>query len=207
MRCLQILGVLLFCGCESVSPPAEVPAEEPSATAAVAPRFQVSGLSFAVPDDWVSEPTSSGMRAAQWRLPGSTEQSSVHVVLYYFGRSGAGDLTANLDRWIGQVQQPDGSDSRQVTAINTAEFGGCKVHCVDVAGTYVAETSPGSEVRLNQSDSRLLAAVVETKAGPYYLKVVGPATVLEGQKPAFDALLESCRSSEVAEQATALEHP
>src|SRR3954464_13311006 len=64
-------------------------------------------LRFKAPDGWTTEKSSSSMRVAQYRLPkaeGDKEDAS--LVLYYFGASQGGSAQANIDRWIGQMQQP-----------------------------------------------------------------------------------------------------
>src|ERR1041384_3439741 len=71
---------------------------------------QKSELKFKVPAGWVEEQRTSSMRVAQYKLPkaeGDTEDAS--LVLYYFGPGQGGSVTANIDRWISQMKQPDGS--------------------------------------------------------------------------------------------------
>ena len=78
---------------------------------------QKSELKFRVPAGWVEEERTSSMRVAQYKLPkapGDTEDAS--LVLYYFGPGQGGSTTANIERWVGQMKQPDGSaakDSKQ----------------------------------------------------------------------------------------------
>src|SRR5678816_1008271 len=71
---------------------------------------QKSELKFTIPAGWIEEPRSSSMRVAQFKLPkaaGDAEDAS--LVLYYFGQGQGGSVTANIDRWIAQMKQPDGS--------------------------------------------------------------------------------------------------
>src|ERR1051325_6930520 len=114
--------------------------------------FQKSSLKFTVPAGWVEEERTSSMRVAQYRLPkaaGDTEDAS--VVLYYFGQNQGGSAAANIERWVGQMKQADGDASKK----ETLEVNGLKVTTVDVAGTYVAETAPGSGTFLNKPGYRL----------------------------------------------------
>mgnify|MGYP001212238729 FL=1 len=62
---------------------------------------------------------------------------------------------------------------------------------LDVPGTYVAAVRPGSTSRLNKTDFRLLAAVVETPAGPYFFKLTGPARSVARWDNAFAAFLRT----------------
>src|SRR6185436_295009 len=71
---------------------------------------QKSELKFKVPSGWVEEERTSTMRVAQYRLPkveGDSEDAS--LVLYYFGQGQGGSTTANIDRWISQMKQADGT--------------------------------------------------------------------------------------------------
>jgi hypothetical protein len=150
--------------------------------------FQKSSLKFTVPAGWVEEERTSSMRVAQYRLPkaaGDTEDAS--VVLYYFGQNQGGSAAANIERWIGQMKQADGDTSKK----ENLEVNGLKVTTVDVAGTYVAETAPGSGTFLNKPGYRLRAAVVETPNGSYYVKLVGPEKTVAQWNESFLSYLKS----------------
>src|ERR1044072_495547 len=136
---------------------------------------QKSELKFKVPPGWVEEERTSSMRLAQYKLPkaeGDTEDAS--LVLYYFGPGQGGSTAANIERWLGQIKQWDGSTDKSGKLVMT-ETAGLKMTTVDVSGTYVAETAPGSGTFNNKPNYRLRAAVVETPNGKHYLKLVGPA--------------------------------
>jgi hypothetical protein len=64
---------------------------------------------------------------------------------------------------------------------------------VDLAGTYVAEVTPGSSDRFNKPGFRLRAAVVETPDGPYYVKVVGPQATVTKWDASLQSFLKSMR--------------
>ena len=133
-------------------------------------------LHYKAPDAWVTEKPTSTMRAAQYRLPkaeGDPEDAS--LVLYYFGAAQGGAVQANIDRWIGQMQQPDGSSSKDKAKTENLTINGMKVTMVDVSGTFTAEMMPGSGERHNNTDYRLRAAVIETPKGNYFAKLVGPS--------------------------------
>jgi hypothetical protein len=59
------------------------------------------------------------------------------------------------------------------------------VHDVDLSGTYVAETTPGSGQHLRKEGWRLLGSIVEAKEGPYYVKLVGPAATVKHWESSF----------------------
>ena len=149
-------------------------------------------LRFKAPDGWTTEKASSAQRVAQYKLPkveGDKEDAS--LVLYYFGANQGGTPQANIDRWIGQMQQPDGSDSKSKAKSEALTVNGLKVTTVDVTGTYTAEMAPGSKTFHNDTDYRLRAAVIETPKGNYYVKLAGPAKTIARWDQAYNDYLKS----------------
>lgn len=154
---------------------------------------QAGGLAFAAPPAWQSRTAASTMRVAEFvvpKAPGDGEDAE--VIVYFFGGSG-GTVDANIDRWIGQLHQPDGSASADKARRDTQTINGLKVTTVDVAGTYIAEVRPGATERHNKPGFRLRAAVVETPRGPYYIKMTGPAKTVAAADADFNKLLASLR--------------
>ena len=150
--------------------------------------FQKSSLKFTVPPGWVEEERTSSMRVAQYRLPkAASDTEDASVVLYYFGQNQGGSAAANIERWVSQMQQADGDTSKK----ENLEVNGLKVTTVDVAGTYVAETAPGSGAFLNKPGYRLRAAVVETPNGSYYVKLVGPEKTVAQWNESFLSYIKS----------------
>jgi len=152
---------------------------------------QKSELKFKVPAGWVEEERTSSMRVAQYKLPkapGDAEDAS--LVLYYFGPGQGGSTAANIERWIGQMKQEDGSTARGAKD-EPLVANGLKVTMVDVSGTYVAETAPGSGTFHNKPAYRLRAAVVETPNGSYFVKLVGPEKTVTQWNDSFLSYVKS----------------
>ena len=152
-------------------------------------------LAYDAPAGWRSQTPSSSMRVAEFVLPRADgDKADATLTLYFFGRNSGGSVQANLDRWIGQMTQPDGRASREVARTETKKSrAGLPLTVVDVAGTYVAEVTPGSTERFNEPNFRLIAAVVETPGGAYYVKAIGPSATLGRWQPALTAFLDSLR--------------
>ena len=147
-------------------------------------------LKFDAPQGWVSKPPASTMRVAEFTLPrASADAEDAELAIFFFGGQG-GSVQANIDRWIGQMAQPDGRASRDVATTTTLQTRtGLKVSLVDVPGTYVAAVKPGSAERFNKPGFRLRAAVVDTPRGPYFVKLTGPvATVARWDRSFLDFL-------------------
>ena len=154
--------------------------------------FQKSSLKFTVPPGWIEEERTSSMRVAQYRLPkaeGDAENGS--VVLYYFGQGQGGSTVSNIERWVSQMKQADGGSSKAVAREERFEVNGLKVTTVDVGGTYVAETTPGSGTFENKPGYRLLAAVVETPNGSYFVKLLGPEKTVARWNESFLGYVKS----------------
>lgn len=165
-----------------------------AALSLVLPAHSPATLKFDAPTGWVSKAPSSTMRVAEWSLPkvaGDAEDAD--VTLYFFGATQGGNVQANLDRWIGQMSQPDGRASTDVAKTSTLISHGLKVTLVDVTGTYVAEVTPGSADHFNKPGFRQCAAVVETPGGPYFVKLTGPEKTVAKWQDSYTALLKSLR--------------
>ena len=152
-----------------------------------------AGLVFSKPDVWKTTPTTSSMRVAQFAIPHAEgDAADAEVVVYYFGGSG-GSVDANIERWVAQIQQPNGRSSSAVAQRSTRKVNGLEVALVDVSGTYVAEVTPGSADRHNSPNFRLRAAVVSTPKGPYFIKLTGPAKTVAAAESAFERFLSSIK--------------
>jgi len=152
---------------------------------------QKSELKFTVPTGWVDEPRSSSMRVAQYKLPkAAADTDDASLVVYYFGHGQGGSTAANVERWVGQMKQADGNAAKDAKEEHF-ETNGLKVTTVDVSGTYVAETAPGSGSFLNKPGYRLRGAVIETANGPYFVKLVGPEKTVAQWNESFVSYLKS----------------
>ena len=151
------------------------------------------GLGFDGSKEWVTQPSPSSMRVAQYSVPRATgDAEDAELIVYYFGGSG-GSVEANLDRWLGQMEQPDGRPSKAVAKTSALDANGLKITVLDVSGRYVAEMTPGSPQRHNKPGFRMKAAVIETAKGPYFVKLTGPAKTVERWDASFAGFLKSAR--------------
>jgi hypothetical protein len=148
-----------------------------------------ASLTYQVPEGWRTEQPRSSMRLAQFALPragGDAEDAT--AVIFYFGQGQGGGVEANLERWAGQMAQPGGragsvADGKKTTF--TAN--GHAVTVIDIAGTYTDAMSGASD----KAGYRMKAAVVETPAGAYFVKLTGPDKTVSRWDPSFTAFLKS----------------
>jgi hypothetical protein len=147
-----------------------------------------SQLRYDAPKDWKSVETSSSMRLAQWTYGAKSE-----VVIFYFGSGQGGTVEANLDRWYGQFEQPDGGSTRERAKVTKSKAGELSITKVEVEGTYRAPVRPGAAEQHHEPSYRMIAAVVEGPSGPWFVRFLGPAKEVEAGSSSFDAFLRSVR--------------
>lgn len=187
MAAVPLIAALTCSACSGQGSTATVNSQTNSAA-----QNAAGELRFKAPDGWTVEKPSSSMRAAQYKLPkveGDKEDAS--LVLYYFGSNQGGTAQANIDRWIGQMQQPDGGSSKDKAKSENLTINGLKVTTVDVTGTYTAEMAPGSGSFHNDDNYRLRAAVIETPKGNYFVKLAGPAKTVARWEQSYTEYLKS----------------
>ena len=156
-----------------------------------APAMLAAGLTFTTPEGWRQSAAASSMRVAEFTLPRAAgDAEDAILIVYYFGGQGGG-VDANMQRWIGQMQQANGQPSSASARKESRKVNGLAVTLVDVSGTYVAEMSPGAATRNNKPHFRLRAGVVETPKGPYFIKLTGPEKTVTKWDRAFDQFVSS----------------
>ncbi|MCH8334062.1 hypothetical protein IIC65_09020 [Candidatus Sumerlaeota bacterium] len=131
------------------------------------------GIAFAVvPDAWEIELPSSTMRLAQLRIPASEGDapSGAEVTVTQAG----GGVEANLNRWYGQMRQPDGRPSSMVAKVEKLSAGSMAVTFVDIPGTFAPGAMPGRPALSPQSNWRMLGAIIEAPGGLLFVKATGP---------------------------------
>ena len=117
------------------------------------------------------------MRKAQYKVSDKAKKGAdAQLALFYFGPRND-MLDDNVKRWAQQM----GADDPKPEIIQ----GKCKITLVDLKGTYTGDQQTGP-----QENSRLLAAVVENKDGPWYFKLVGPTDTVGPWRDEFVTMLK-----------------
>ena len=153
----------------------------------------VGTIALVVPTQWEKQVPASRMRLAQYHLPGPGGGASL-VVFRFPG--GGGAVGANVDRWLGQIEQPDGSSTKDSAKVESRTVGRFNVTTVDAAGTYVATMRPGTTGPENKPNTRMLAAVIEGQGNPFFFKVVGPQATVDLWAGAWTTLVDSIEVAE-----------
>ncbi|MFQ5603641.1 MAG: hypothetical protein ACE5HS_10275 [bacterium] len=150
------------------------------------PSLESSGVvSWTMPAGWIKETSNSPFRKAQYRLPkvqGDPEDAS--CILFYFQGEGGG-VEANIRRWYSQFTQPDGRTSEEVARVTKTKVNNLNQTIIDLTGTYLFKTRPLARTHTEKPGFRMLASIIETSAGPYFIKLVGPEKTVAWWKDSF----------------------
>ena len=198
---LAHLGIFAFAGMLLLTPPCtaqDAPAteEKKSDSEKVVVKRQESdkdGLELQITSSWKQTEPSSRLRLAQFEIPAAEgDEEPVELAIFSFP-GGGGQVRANIERWVGQF---DGEGRKSKIIIGKAEQG--QYVFVDVTGTYNRSVGPpilGKTESL--PNARMLAVILGTPKGVYYLKMAGKEkTVSEN----FDKFREAFGANEETEE-------
>jgi hypothetical protein len=209
---VSVLCALSACDRNSAPPPSSepAPAEAPAAPAAPAapeatppaakaPATAVApagtpaagGLTWDAPKPFVRRQPRSSMRAAEYGIEG---EPNSELGVFFFGPDQGGGVDANIERWVGQFSQPDGSPTKSKRSERKVK--GIEVALVEATGTYSGGMAmPGGPAPSAMNDAMLLAAIAKGPGGTVFFKLVGPRASVEGARVGFDGLVDSLRPS------------
>jgi len=139
------------------------------------PKGNLGALNVAIPSEWIQGTPSTSMRLAQYKMPG-TAVNAGDAELAVFNRIG-GTVQQNLDRWVGQFSQADGSSSRNRAEFTKMSAGIYQVDRVYLEGSYSAGMMGGSPAQ--NPNYGLLGYIVNMPDGAYYFKAVGPVETIK----------------------------
>lgn len=158
-----------------------------SANAAEAPAtFKVGEFTFTRPATWEwVDVSASPMRKAQLKIKDKAE--SAEAVFYYFGEGGAGGTQANIDRWLGQFQEPK---EKLNSKTEETTIGKHKVTFLQAEGTYKGGMTAGQPAT-PQPNSMMLGAILESEQGNVFIKLTGPAPLVKSSQDSFKKMVRS----------------
>jgi hypothetical protein len=140
------------------------------------------GFTWEVPRGWLPEPRRP-MRTVTFKLPGPDTECYVVVL----GGDGGG-LAANVNRWRGQMGQPDlASDG--LAALTRIPMLGGEGTVVSIDGGYEGMSGESLEA------ATMLGAVCLLPGRSVFVKMIGPTANVEREHEAF---LEFCKSMKEA---------
>jgi hypothetical protein len=196
----SILAVVIaLAGCSRKAqeqPKVQSEAMKPTSAHGAAPPAASSpdeGLQFAAPSDWIAETPISSNRRAQYKLPRAMGDSEDAEMAVYYFPGGGGTPQANVDRWLSQFTKADGSPAADSAKVVKKTIGAIPVTLVDVSGTFVGSMMMMQQASKPKTHFRMLAAIAETKDGPWFFKLTGPENTIKKYQSGFDAFVNSIR--------------
>lgn len=157
----------------------------------VASRPQSSNsVTWTAPSTWQTGPEKA-MRAATYLIPaaaGDPEGAECAV----FKNIGGG-VDANIKRWIGQFEQPDGSSSDAKARRKTETINGLSVTTVDLTGVFAGGGMAMGQPSVKKNGYRLLGAIVEAPSGEIFFKLTGPAKTVAASEKDFQSMIKSVK--------------
>jgi len=149
----------------------------PAAAAPAAPD-----LAWATPEGWRRGPEKS-MRLATFLVgdSGRTEVSLIHLP------GSAGGDVANIQRWYGQMGQPEPT-ADEIGRLPTLEVLGRPSPLVEIAGSF---SGMGRE---EVGEAVLIATLAEAGGRTLFIKMTGPREEVEAARRAFVEFCSSLRS-------------
>ena len=139
-------------------------------------------LTWTLPAGWQQDPQARPMRVATVVVDANGKRGELIVTRFRTG--GFGSVVDNLNRWRQQVGLPPVKDEKEVTP-EKATVGGSEAKVYDFTGPAGADGNPPKRNRV---------VMVDTPAGDaWFFRFSGPADLVEAQRGAFDALLQSVK--------------
>ena len=176
---------------QPVPPPASEPAPEASSGGLPESHPPVEtpdpGLVWKVPAGWTDQGPRN-LRLATYVIAGRGPEARAECAVYYFGPGQGGPTDSNLDRWVGEFENPKPAERSRLTV------DGIAVARVRVKGGYLAHGgSMGGALDTALPDHELLGAIVEGPNGSVFFKLVGPAATVDRAVTDFDQMIRSVR--------------
>lgn len=157
-----------------------------SAAAAESPAtFKVGEFSFARPEGWSWVEAASPMRKAQLKINNPAGKEPAEVVFFHFGEGSGGGTQANIDRWLGQFEEPRAKLQPKIEEVTLNKR---KVTFLRAQGTYLSGMPGGP--RTPQPNTMLLGAILESDQGNVFVRLTGPASLAESVQGPFRKMIE-----------------
>ena len=145
------------------------------------------GLTWTAPAQWSAQ-GARPMRLATYSVPAAKSGGEAgECAVFYFGPGQGGGVEDNIERWIGQFENP-GTPLRTTQTVR-----GIPVTRVKVHGAYLAPGGPNMESQGSKPDYALLGAIVSGPRGAVFFKLTGPAKTVAAAAADFDRMLASFR--------------
>jgi hypothetical protein len=149
-------------------------------------EFKVGGFNFDRPSGWKWVVPSSAMRKAQLSVS-SPEGGAADVTFFHFGPGQGGGVQANVDRWFAQFGNSKTSQSEE-------KVDATRVVHVQARGTFQSGM-PGGPTTPLENYALLGAILGDDQNGDVFVKMTGPAAVVESAEPLFSEMVRAAAAA------------
>ena len=151
-------------------------------------------FSLTAPAAWKRKQPRSRIVAYEFGLP-AAKDDAVDGRLTIMAAGGS--IEANVNRWIGQFVQPDGTATKERAQTSHKEIAGQQVHFVDIAGTYQDQPRGPFGPAVARENYRMLGAIIALKGkGNYFVKLYGPHKTVSAAAKPFREFVESLQAAQ-----------
>jgi hypothetical protein len=150
-------------------------------------------LTVVAPKGWVKKAPASTIVQYEFAIP-KAEGDAIDGRVTVMGAGGT--IDANIDRWLAQFETADGKPlTKDKAKIEKTKIGSLEVHVVDLSGTFKDMTRPFGGTTTPRANYRMLGAIiVSPDHGNYFVKATGPKKTMDGQREAFNKMVESVKA-------------
>ena len=181
--------LLLIAACGSADTPRAPALDAPPSAAAA--RAHAGGLTWDATPPLLPRIPKTQLRAAEYSLAGD---ASAELLVFYFGNEPSGSIEANVQRWLAQIEQPDGSNTADKAKRADLRVSGLPVSTLEVGGIYTGPmVAPSAAAGATRPEAILLGAIVSGPRGPVFFKLTGARASVEAARDAFQQLVRSVR--------------
>ena len=144
------------------------------------------------PTIWQKKAPRSRLVEHEFSIPSDMEEvADVRITIMQAG----GGVEANIERWIGQFSQPDGTATKARAKRQQRKIAEQEVYVVDISGSYKDQPQGPFGPSVDRSDYRMLAAILKTEGGNFFIKMYGHQDLIAKSEAAFGEFLESLKKS------------
>ncbi len=168
-----VLGALVL---HIVSAASAVVAKDPAGH-----QMTLGPLEMTAPDGWIKKQPRVRIIAYEFSVPAAKDDTNDGRMTVMVA---GGSIDANVRRWYGQFKQPDGGNTAKVAQVEKKKIADHVVHLVEISGTYLDRRGPVAPA-VARENYRMLAAIIETKQGNFFVKFYGPKKTVTQNEEAF----------------------
>lgn len=177
---LLVVFALFATACNSNKVPKDAKKVEPiEQKTTVKGNYTLSNFSLSIPETWQEQAASNSMRVAEFVIK---KYPDYPIVVSYLGNND-NMIQANIDRWRGQFSLEDSYTELELTQP--------AVKGTKILGTYKLKAFPMAQDFTDTPSYGMLAAIIPSEEGPYFLKVTAPENVIQEETETFVKVLNS----------------